>query len=141
MNSGPGVTRRFTLGHDPRALAAVFLGGAVGAGSRAALAAAAPVRPGQWPWATFAANIAGSAVLAAVLLLVHERLPYRRLLIGTGFCGGLTTFSTFQVELVEMLEHREFALMATYLTASLAAGLLAAHVVTRVVDIVREARE
>lgn len=141
MTSRPGLPRRLTLGRDPRALVAVFLGGAVGAGVRAAIAAAAPVRIGQWPWATFAANVAGAAVLAAVLLLVHERLPYRRLLLGTGFCGGLTTFSTFQVELLDMVRYREFALVAAYLTASLAAGLAAAHLVTRVVTIAREARD
>ncbi len=129
------------IARDPRALAAVFLGGAAGTLARALLAHVWPVVHGQWPWATFTANVAGAAVLAAVLLTVHERLPYRRLLLGTGLCGGLTTFSTVQVELVMMLRDREFALMATYLTASLAAGLLAAHVVTRVITIVREERE
>ncbi|MBN9611566.1 MAG: hypothetical protein BGO26_10370 [Actinobacteria bacterium 69-20] len=129
------------ISRDPRALAAVFIGGAAGTLARALLAQGWPAVHGQWPWATFTANVAGVAVLAAVLLTVHERLPYRRLLLGTGLCGGLTTFSTVQVELVVMLRDREFALVATYLTASLAAGLLAAHVVTRVVNIVREERE
>lgn len=141
MTSRPQPARRTVFGHDPRALAAVFLGGAAGTVLRALLAAAIPRGRDQWPWATFTANVVGVAVLALVLVLVHERLPYRRLLLGTGLCGGLTTFSTFQVEVVEMLRDREFGLAATYLVVSLIVGLAVAHVVSRATVRLRDGRE
>jgi len=47
---------------------------------------------------------------------------YRRPFVGTGFCGALTTFSTFQIELLKMLEHGDYGLAAAYGAASLAAG-------------------
>lgn len=138
-NPAPKSDRRFDTG----AVAAVFVGGAMGAAARAGLDVWFPVRIGAWPWATFTANVLGAAALAAVLLLVPERgrvlLSGRgwRLLLGTGACGGLTTFSTLQVEVFDMLRFGEFGVAAAYLTASIAAGLLAAHVVTRVVALAR----
>ncbi|MFZ0832249.1 MAG: fluoride efflux transporter CrcB, partial [Mycobacterium sp.] len=69
-----------------------------------------------------------------------ERLPlssYRRPLLGTGLCGGLTTFSTMQVETLRMLEHRHYGLAAGYIVASIAAGLVAVYVATALVRRVR----
>lgn len=128
---------RAAVARDPRALGAVFLGGAAGTGLRAGLAAALPSAAGSWPWATVAVNVLGAAVLAAVLRLVHERRPYRRLLLGTGLCGGLTTFSTVQVELLQMLLRGDYWLAASYLAVSVAVGLLAAHLVIRVIAALR----
>nr|MDT0524441.1 CrcB family protein [Streptomyces sp. DSM 41633] len=53
--------------------------------------------------------------------------------LGTGVCGGLTTFSTMQVETVTMLEHGNWALAAGYTAASIAAGLLAVVLATALV--------
>ena len=64
---------------------------------------------------------------------LQERLPpstYRRPLLATGFCGAFTTFSTLQIELVELARHGHAALAAGYLAASVAAGLLATYLVT-----------
>ena len=57
----------------------------------------------------------------------------RRPLLGTGVCGGLTTFSTMQVETLRMLEHHHYGLAAGYTTASIAAGLLAVYLATALV--------
>src|SRR4051812_20344606 len=92
---------------DGRELAAGFTGGGIGALARAGVVEALPPEPGRWPWATFAVNVAGAFVLGFVVTRLQERLPpsaYRRPLLGTGFCGALTTFSTLQVELVDMLD-------------------------------------
>jgi fluoride exporter len=111
---------------DRRELAAVFAGGFVGALARAATAEALPHDPGTWPWATFAVNVGGVLILAWAVTRLQERLPpsaYLRPLIGTGFCGALTTFSTMQVELLGLLDARRAGLAFAYGAASIAAGL------------------
>lgn len=113
--------RRF----DIRDVLAVFAGGAVGTAVRAGLVELAGTGPGQWPWATFAANVAGAFLLGWIAARLPVS-PVRRLALGTGLCGGLTTFSTLQVEVVGMLDGRHFGLAAGYLAASLVAGLAAA---------------
>jgi len=128
------------FGHDNRELAAIFVGGAIGTAARAALATLTVPNPAHWPWPTFVVNIVGAFVLGYVSTRLLERLPqssYRRPLLGTGFCGGLTTFSTMQVETVRMLEHGHFGLAAAYTVVSLVAGLAAVHLAT---GLVRRAR-
>ena len=98
---------------DRRMIAAVFAGGAAGTLLRAALSVAFPLPPSQWPWPTFVVNIVGAFLLGYFATRLQERLPlssYRRPALGTGLCGGLTTFSTMQVEIVKMLEGHYFAL-------------------------------
>jgi CrcB protein len=121
---------------DRRELAAIFLGGAIGALARYGLAQALPHDRGTWPWATFAVNVAGALALGYLTTRLQERLPpsaYRRPLLGTGLCGALTTFSTMQVELLQMLDAGEAGLAASYAAASLAAGLLAIAATTNLV--------
>jgi CrcB protein len=125
---------------DGRELAAVFVGGAVGTLARAALATLAAPDPGHWPWPTFTVNIVGTFLLGYFTTRLLERLPvssYRRPLLGTGFCGGLTTFSTMQVEVVKMLEHHHYGLAVGYTAVSIAAGLLALYLATALVRRVR----
>jgi CrcB protein len=121
---------------DRRELAAIFVGGAIGALARYGLAQALPHDAGTWPWATFAVNVAGAVALGYLTTRLQERLPpsaYRRPLLGTGLCGALTTFSTLQIELLQMLDHGEGGLAAGYAAASMAAGLLAVAATTNVV--------
>jgi CrcB protein len=97
----------------------------------------------RWPWATFAVNVAGAFLLGYLATRLQERLPlsaYRRPLLGTGFCGALTTFSTMQLELVRMIDADRYGLAAAYLLVSLALGYLAVHVATAVVRRVRVVR-
>lgn len=94
--------------HDYRELAAVFAGGALGALARATLSALAIPDPARWPWPTFTVNVVGAFLVGYFTTRLLERLPlssYRRPLLGTGLCGGLTTFSTMQVETISMIEH------------------------------------
>ena len=125
---------------DSRAVAAIFAGGAVGALARAVLAQALPSSPAEWPWPTFAVNILGAFLVGYFVTRLQERLPlssYRRPLLGTGLCGGLTTFSTMQVELLHMLGAREYLLAFAYGLVSVAAGYVAVQVGTAVVRRVR----
>ena len=121
---------------DGRELAAIFGGGVIGALARAGVAEAVPHDGGQWPWGTFAVNIAGAILLGYFVTGLQERLPlsaYRRPLLGTGFCGALTTFSTMQVELLGMLDDGRTGLAAGYAAASIAVGFLAVLVATNLV--------
>ena len=125
---------------DRRELAAIFLGGVIGALARLGLVEALAPTPGQWPWATFTVNVAGALALGYFTTRLQERLPlsaYRRPFLGTGLCGALTTFSTLQLELLQMLDQGDGGLAAGYAAASLAAGLLAIALTT---NLVRRAR-
>jgi CrcB protein len=125
---------------DRRELAAIFVGGFLGAIARALLADALPYDAGDWPWATFTANIVGAFALGYFTTRLQERLPlssYRRPFLGTGICGGLTTFSTMQIELLDMLDEQRFGLAAAYALISVAAGFLAVAIAT---NLVRRAR-
>jgi CrcB protein len=125
---------------DRRELAAIFLGGVIGALARFGLIEALPPDPGRWPWATFVANVAGAFALGYLTTRLQERLPlsaYRRPFLGTGVCGALTTFSTMQLELLDMLDHGSGGLAAGYAAASLAAGFVAVAAAT---NLVRHAR-
>ena len=92
--------------------------------ARAGLAEAFPTGSG-WPWATFAVNIAGAFILGATITLLQERMPptaYRRPLIGTGFCGALTTFSTVQIELLDLIDAGHAGLAVAYALTSIVIG-------------------
>src|SRR5438270_193558 len=101
-------------GLDRREYAAIFTGGFVGAIARVALVQSLPSGHRGWPWATFVANLLGAFLLGYFTTRLQERLPvssYRRPLLGTGFCGAFTTFSTLQLELVTMIDAHRFVLL------------------------------
>src|SRR4030081_4044273 len=125
---------------DGRELAAVFVGGALGTVARAALATFAAPDPGHWPWPTFIVNIGGAFLLGYFTTRLLERLPvssYRRPLLGTGICGGLTTFSTMQGGVIKVVAHGHYGVAVGYTTASIVAGLFALYLATALVRRVR----
>jgi CrcB protein len=120
------IVRRFPAG----ILAVIALGGAAGAELRAALEQALPATGRSFPATTFAVNMVGSALLGVVVVVAMERgapSRYFRPLLATGFCGGLTTFSTLAVETDRLIKHGASGMAALYLTASVAGGLVAAR--------------
>ena len=125
---------------DAREIAAIFAGGALGTAARAGLAEAFPHSPVSWPWPTFAVNIVAAFLLGYFVTRLQERLPlssYRRPLLGTGLCGGLSTFSTMQVEILNMINAHAWGLAVSYTAASVAAGYAAIYLATAVVRRVR----
>jgi CrcB protein len=121
---------------DHRELAAIFAGGFVGAVARAELNEALPHHGGQWPWATFVVNIAGAFMLGYFTTRLQERLPlsaYRRPFVGTGVCGGLTTFSTMQLEVLDMLRDGDAGLALAYAAGSIVLGFAAVALATNLV--------
>jgi fluoride exporter len=120
--------------------AAIFAGGVVGALARVGVANALPWGGHGWPWATFLVNLTGTLLLGYFATRLQERLPpstYRRPLLGTGFCGALTTFSTFQVELITLVRNGDGATAAGYTAASLTAGLTGVYLATALTRRVR----
>jgi fluoride exporter len=106
----------------------VALGGAAGAVLRFAVGRLFTARPpGTFPWATFGINVAGSLILGAVMALTHDTdAGWRaRALLGIGFCGGFTTFSSFSYETLGLLEARAYTGATVYALGSVAAGLAA----------------
>jgi fluoride exporter len=110
-------------------VAAVFAGGCVGGLVRYAVAEEWPAPTHLFPWATFAVNIAGAFILGTLIVVISDgirRWPYLRPLVGTGFCGALTTFSSVVVSADELIAHGHAPIGVAYLTATITAGLAAA---------------
>jgi CrcB protein len=116
----------------PEALVAVALGGATGTALRDLAERARPAGAGDWPVATFGVNLLGALVLGALLAQLARSGPdtgrrqLLRLLVGTGFCGGLTTLSTLAVEVDLLLRDGHAVRSLAYLVASVSAGVAAA---------------
>jgi CrcB protein len=103
----------------------VALGGAAGAPARYLLDKAITARQSsQFPWGTFVVNMLGClalGVLAGPTLAGHVFA-----LLGTGFCGAFTTYSTFAYEAVALAERRAVRSSAAYTLGSVAGGLMLA---------------
>lgn len=110
----------------PAVLAAVFIGGCVGGLARYQVTRAWPTPVHGFPWATFVINSSGAFLLALLLVVVIEVLPpttYVRPLLGTGFCGAWTTFSSIVVTTDQLIANGHPRLGATYVLTSMVAGL------------------
>jgi len=108
----------------------VMLGGALGTYLRYALATWFNRQPwGQvFPYGTLFINVTGSFILAVVAVIILERLPPEHqnwyLLIGTGFCGGYTTFSTFEWETFKLVRDGSWWYALANVLGSVLAGFV-----------------
>lgn len=128
--SAAGSASRPERGHwfAPGLLAAVAVGGSAGTLVRAAIDRALPPGASGFPWATWIVNVAGSLIIGLVVVAALERAApgrYLRPLLATGFCGGLTTFSTFAVETDRLVRAGSEGIAAVYVISSLLVGMLA----------------
>ena len=121
---------------SPLLVAAVLVAGAVGAVIRYALSRAYPVRPGHLPGGILIVNVVGSGIAGAVIGLAERAAlsPDLRLVLVTGFCGGLTTFSTWSVETIELADGGRWRAAILNVVVTLALGLgaaVAAYLIAR----------
>lgn len=99
-------------------LFAIFLGGGIGAVSRFLITLnLTKIYNVNLPIATFLVNIIGSFAIGFLYILFMGKTdltPALKFALTVGFCGGLTTFSTFSLELFEMISHQQFMQAAIY---------------------------
>lgn len=97
---------------------AIFLGGGIGAVSRFLITLnLTKIYNVNLPIATFLVNIIGSFAIGFLYILFMGKTdltPALKFALTVGFCGGLTTFSTFSLELFEMISHQQFMQAAIY---------------------------
>jgi fluoride exporter len=109
---------------DSRIAMSVACGGVCGAAARWGLGEAIPYESG-WPWAIFVANVVGALTLGALTGRFGFSSAPLVVATTTGFCGALTTFSSFAVDLALFLRDQEITLAVGYLLVSLSGSLLA----------------
>lgn len=129
------------------AAVAVALGGAAGAGLRYVAETWSVARWGtNWPWGTLSVNVLGSLILGAGLggVLAADLPGWLTLLLGTGFCGALTTFSSFALQILDLSSAASASASAAagfsprgliYAVISVGAGLLAALAVPALIGV------
>jgi CrcB protein len=115
-----------------RFAALVGAGAVLGTLARASSGRAFPADDGAWPVSTFVINLVGTLVLGALLELLSATGPdegWRRVVrlgVGTGVIGGFTTYSTYVVEIDQLVRDGHAVLGAGYAIGSVLAGLAAA---------------
>ena len=117
---------------DIRAIAAVGLGGAIGAILRYVVGSAFLQRFGPgFPWGTFAINVTGSFLIGVVAQFALTRsfgvTPMVRIFAATGVLGGYTTFSTFSLDTVVLVGDAAPSIALAYAAGSVVSGVIAAY--------------
>ena len=112
---------------DRSTLAAIAVGGVIGAEARYGLSVVLPHTPSQFPWSTLVTNTAGCLLLAVLIAVVVERRPHRliRPFLGVGVLGGFTTFSTFALDVHSLVRADRPTVGLLYAALTLVAGVTA----------------
>ncbi|QOZ28996.1 fluoride efflux transporter CrcB [Bradyrhizobium sp. CCBAU 51753] len=110
-------------------MTAVAIGGALGSVARYLVAIGAGRLVGaEFPWGTLVINIAGSfliGVFAESFALIWSVSQTVRVFLTVGICGGFTTFSTFSLDAIVLMQRGELWAAASYIAASVALSILA----------------
>lgn len=107
----------------------VAVGGAIGAVTRYIVSGWAVSRwGGQFPYGTLVVNVVGCFLIGLIMVLLTERVsvgPYWRLILVVGFLGGLTTFSSFGLETVSLLEQARWTAALSNVVLNVVVGCTA----------------
>ncbi|SCF83536.1 CrcB protein [Streptomyces sp. MnatMP-M27] len=109
-------------------VAAVAVGGVIGAWARYGAALLWPTAPGSFPWTTFWVNVIGCGVIGVFMVIITDVWAAHRLVrpfFGTGVLGGFTTFSTYAVDIQRLVEDGRAGTGLLYLAATMLAALAA----------------
>lgn len=121
-----------------KAIILVGLGGFAGSVLRyAGSLLLGPVAAGSWPMPTFAVNVVGSLLIGVIFAAIaHSPQAGQgwQLLLTVGFCGGFTTFSSFSLETLSLLQNSRLALALGYATASVLTCVLATFLGFKIAD-------
>jgi len=112
-------------------LLGVAIAGALGAPARYLVERAVSMRTGRrFPWGTFVVNATGSFALGFItgLALYHGLSTAPKAVVGTGFVGAYTTFSTYAYETVDVGARTTARLASAYAIGSIVVGVAAATV-------------
>ena len=116
----------------------VVIGAGLGGGFRYLLSGfVQKLLPAFFPYGTLAVNVVGSIILGILIFGFDEKgllSPSLRLLIGVGFCGGLTTFSTFSFETFYLIRDTEFFLAGVNILGNVIltlVGIYLGYLITR----------
>ena len=113
---------------------AIAAGGALGALARWASGQWYPTRQGVFPWTTFGINAIGCALIGAMMVLVTDVYPAQRLIrpfVVTGVLGGFTTFSTYSVDTLHLLDAGHWVTAVGNVFGTLTAAIGAVTITTR----------
>ncbi len=117
------------LGNDPKVLAMIAFGSALGGVARVLVGGAIQTRAGTgFPIGTLLVNVSGSLLIGFLLRYATGATgvsPEVRAMLTAGFCGGYTTFSTFSYETLSLVEDGDYGRAALYVSASVVLALAA----------------
>lgn len=108
----------------------IFIGGGIGAILRFLTGVfCSNILKCNLPVATFLVNILGCFILGMLFVIVEKTQinSVLKLALTVGFCGSFTTFSTFSLEILEMLKHNQIFTAIVYIVLSILIGILAAY--------------
>ena len=111
-----------------RTVLGIAVAGAFGALARWGLGTWIGERFSGFPWATLVINVSGSFLLGLLFVVLTERTtasPAMRLTLTTGLMGAYTTFSTFSLETLRLMEDGALGLAAANVAGNLGLGLFA----------------
>jgi fluoride exporter len=127
-NLQPPAQRRLPLRGRWSVVGVVAAGGAVGASVRYGASLIWPMAAGRFPWATLVVNVVGCAVIGVFMVVITDVWAAHRLVrpfFGTGVLGGFTTFSTYAVDIQQLVDRGEARAGLVYLGLTLLAALAA----------------
>ncbi|MBC7303027.1 MAG: fluoride efflux transporter CrcB [Nocardia sp.] len=113
---------------DPAVLAAISVGGGLGAVARFGIGQWWPVPVGRFPWSTLTVNVVGCFAIGVLMVVVTELVDAPKLVrpfLGIGVLGGFTTFSTYSLEIRRLVNTGATGTAVSYLGLSVLAALAA----------------